>query len=101
MSALPEVLAELFRRRLAIVEEIRRLNAGQLRLQQAAAGLDFVLMADDAAEGGAADTADGRARRVALVAEADETAVRLAACEAEIEQWQGRLDEVDRLIGAA
>lgn len=101
MSAAPEVLAELFRRRFAIVEEIQRLGARQLRLQQAAAGIDFVLLSEEAAPGGAPRTAEDRARRAALVAQAGEAAAEIAACEEEIVLWQARLDEIDRLIGTA
>jgi hypothetical protein len=101
MTTAPETFAELFRRRFAIVEEIQRLGARQLRLQQAAAGVDFVLMSKEAAPGGAPRTAEERARRAALAAQADEAAAAIAACEEEIVLWQARLDEIDRLIGAA
>ena len=102
MTAAPEEVADLFRRRLAVVEEIRDLNARHLKAQQVAGGVAFALL--EAEAGGDADS-DGEgedgpdaARRAGLLAEAEAAEAERAACADALADGEARLDEIDRLI---
>lgn len=87
-------LQELLIRRLAVVQEIARLNARQLHNRQLLCGCEMELVL---AERGAGPGDEALLRaQIAM----DEAVTRLGADDEELALWQARLDDIDRRIAA-
>ncbi len=90
-------LQSLLGHRLAIVQEIARLNARQLQNRQVFSGLELEVML---CERGLAQPDDPAAtdRLAAALAQREAAEARLADDESELVEWHERLDAVDREI---